>query len=122
MGAVADGGNDPPCMVRDGEPGARPVCERLSFAMLAALRTGKTRSGVTAQALQARRLWCPGGVGEMRFATTPMGEQWRQTLLSMDRMRRALRQVESMLQGLKPGRWDRRDEALDAIRGGLLGE
>lgn len=58
----------------------------------------------------------------MRFATTPMGEQWRQTLLSMDRMRRALRQVESMLQGLKPGRWDRRDEALDAIRGGLLGE
>ncbi len=98
----------------DREPGTRPVCDELSSTMLKALRSGMTKSGGAAAGLMARRLWCPGKLGGSRFAATPMGAQWRQTLIENERMRRALLRLrEGLLNG------EDRVDLLDVVAGAL---
>lgn len=93
------------------EPGTRPVCAALTGPQLKALRLGRVTIP-TMRALAARRLLCPAGVAT--FKPTPMGAQWRQTLIEHDRMRRALRRAQALLND-----GGGRQDVLDAIAGGL---
>lgn len=89
------------------EPGTRPVCARLTAAMRKALRL---RKGPGRKGLQARRLACPGD----GFALTPMGAQWREDLVALDRMQRAIKRAMEMLDD-----GAERSEVRDVLAGGL---
>jgi hypothetical protein len=72
------------------EPGTRPVCERLTVPQRRALRQ---RKGAGFRGLKARRLACPGD----GCLLTPMGEQWREDLIALERKTRALVRLREML-------------------------
>ena len=62
----------------DRDPGTPPICARLTAEQRKALRVGRGRGG---KGLKARRLACPGP----GLTLTPMGEQWREDLVAIDR-------------------------------------
>jgi hypothetical protein len=92
------------------EPGTRPVCAALTASMRKALRLGRTPVGAASKGLRDRRLW---GFGVS--AATPMGAQWREDLITMERMRRTL---ETLREKLADGA--ERSELSDIIEGGLV--
>ncbi len=81
----------------DRDPGTRPICARLTAEQRKALRVRRGRGG---KGLKDRRLACPGP----GLTLTPMGEQWREDLVSIDRMRRALHRARTMLMDGADGR------------------
>jgi hypothetical protein len=88
------------------EPGTRPICAALTADMRKALRTRKGR----AAGLKARRLVCPG----RGFALTPMGAQWREDLILIERYERALKTARDMLRD-----GAERQDVLEVVIGGL---
>ena len=91
----------------DRDPGTRPVCARLTAGHRKALRL---RRGPGGKGLKARRLACPGD----GIVLTPMGEQWREDMLEIERMRRALQRALEMLRD-----GAERQDVLDVVVGGL---
>jgi hypothetical protein len=89
------------------EPWTRPICARLTTVQRSALRR---RKGVGLKGLKARRLACPGD----GFHLTPMGDQWREDLIDLERKTRALVKLRSMLDD-----GAERQALLEVVTGGL---